>query len=234
MNSTSSKILAGAVEAVVARLTDFNDELVGLMTLDELINFANDCDMLVIKSRFDGPDPLNKAIRIMGGGIVAVLERRSEGPAKEWDSFFKVLSPLTISYNLLKMRPGSIQAMTPKYHQVLYDQDLLEFNQGDYVKTFFDYLTSAINICIFIIRIEQDLFDKSSRITNSSQTVAKLRTEAIRYLERAATENIPTSDRGGLITANMAKGVKVSRLFPLDCQIRADIIASHATKNPIQ
>ena len=41
--------------------------------------------------------------------------------------------------------------------------------------------------------------------------MAKLRTEAIRYLEKAATEKIPTSDRGGLITANMAKGVKVLR-----------------------
>jgi len=140
MNSTSSIISAGAVEAAVARLVAFNNTSVGLMTLDKLVNFADDCDVLLSKSRFNEPDLLNKTIRILGEGIVAVTKtietnRLVEGPSKEWESFLKVFSPLTISYNLLKMRPGSIQAMTPKDHQ-----DLFEFNQeigSIYVKNFF-------------------------------------------------------------------------------------------------
>ena len=95
--------------------------------------------------------------------------------------------------------------MTLKDHQ-----KLLEFNQAHYAKAFFDYLTYAIVILICIIRIEQDLFDNSP-ITNSSHTVANLRTEAISYLEKAATETIETSNLGGLITKNMAKGVEELR-----------------------
>ena len=69
---------------------------------------------------------------------------------------------------------------------------------------------SAIVILIFIIKIQQDLFD-NSHITNNSHIVAILRTEARSYLEKAATETITTSDRGGGMTKNMVKGVEELR-----------------------
>ena len=83
-----------AVEAAVARLADFKHEPeeVGRMTLDELINFVNDCMMLVIKKRLDEPELLHKANRIMGGGIWAVANRRRKGPAEEWASFYEAFA----------------------------------------------------------------------------------------------------------------------------------------------
>ena len=80
------------------------------------------------------------------------------------------------------------------------NQDMLVLNRKVYAFgqqfTCFDYLTAAVTVIIFIIRIQQGHAD-----TNDSTIVTKLRTKAGSYLQKSALKTIKTSDRGAGIRA---------------------------------